>query len=149
MTDTTMIRRDAVRALAPAPQRRDARSAILAAARLLQDELDRLQALQLAEESRQAAARRSAGMIDDTIQAAQRKAAARQALRSSSLSVDKKWFEGFVSEVLNDLAEQATSAAETGQRLREDFLRNRIARVTKDVERVLEQDRLSRSTNHA
>ena len=52
-------RRDAARALPPPPARGpgEGRSAVMAAARLLQQELDRLYALQRAADRREAAAR--------------------------------------------------------------------------------------------
>jgi hypothetical protein len=116
------------------------RARIQAAVELLQSEIDRLHALQHAADRRDETARRVRSDNAALVRTAQNRALAREALRSQTLSVDKKWFLGFVSEVLGDrrmLADTASSLAES------DIEHRRIATLKNALEKIRVQNGLA------
>jgi hypothetical protein len=80
---------------------------------------------------------------------ANRKAQARMALRAETFAIDKKWFMTHVNEVADDLREQAREARMAGQSMRADYLSNRVEALGREVDKILERERLFGSANNA
>jgi hypothetical protein len=126
------------RSLLPLPS--SERAKVAAAARLLREQLDALDARQAAEDRRASVARRVNADVEEIATRIAAKARARAALRQNSFAIDKKWFENFVSEVAADLREQAGEARRAGKSRRADYLDDRLERLGKDVAKIEECD---------
>jgi hypothetical protein len=141
MTDAytrSPARRDAARALPPPPARGpgEGRAAVMAAARLLQEELDRLYALQASADRREAARRSGSAEADRITAEASRKAEARQALRAQSVLVPRSWFWSFANEVLDEWRAEASGARSDGRQGRADQIQRRCDSLCTQLEKV-------------
>lgn len=139
MTDIST--RPTARTLSPfLPSENPGKARVEAAVELLQTEIARLRVLQRAHDRREAA-RRSVSVEADRITAeASRKAAARQAMRASMVSVDRKWFWDFVGAVMDGWREERTDAARHGRQSRVGQIDGLIDALARDLTKIQERD---------
>lgn len=140
MTDIST--RPTARTLSPfLPSENPGKARVEAAVELLQQEIARLRVLQRAHDRREATKRSANAEADRITAEASRKAAARQAMRASMMSVDRKWFWDFVGAVMDGWRQERADAGHRGMQSRIVQIDSLVDALERDLSKIQERDR--------